>query len=211
VTGNPVTPGGKVLGSKTGISGSLGGTSVSDHTITQAPWAAIQPSLLKGVGSANHLAYGPNGLRIPEYRAPGQATMAGLKAMGSGPSEYLTQAGAFYGDLMDGDQNPYLDATFNKASDAVRQRLDSQFAAAGRYGADAHQNVTADAYNDLATSIYGGAYDSDMGRRMQGLGMAPGLDSALAAAGGRSAGQGDLLRGARRSRRAPQPVRSRGR
>jgi hypothetical protein len=35
-----------------------------------------------------------------------------------------------------------------------------------------------DAYSDLANQVYGGAYESDQGRRMQALGMAPGMDTA---------------------------------
>lgn len=181
------TPGGEVLQPAVedafGLVGmdNTGNTTFGRHTITNEPWAAIQPSLLQAVAATNTATFNDaGGLNLPGYIGPGENTVGGLKAMAAGPSDYLNTAGDFYGQLMQGGSNPYLDRQFGKASSAVRQKLDSQFASAGRYGSDAHQNVMSDAYNDLATNIYGGAYESDMGRRMQGLGMAPGLDSALA-------------------------------
>lgn len=203
------TPGGKVLqdpvADMMGLAGlnNLGGPGGDNvHTITNAPWYAIQPSLIKGIGTANEIAYGDDKeLDIPDYLAPSSMTMSGLRAFGAGPSEYLDSAGKFYKTMLKGEKNPYLDSTFNKSADAVRQRLDSQFAAAGRYGADAHQNVMSDAYNDLATQVYGGAYENDMNRRMQALGMAPELDAAIADAALRRYQAGALLDDMRENRR----------
>lgn len=68
-------------------------------------------------------------------------------------------AGKFQG------QNPYLDQTFNRAADSVQQRLQSGFAGAGR-DIEAARPVAAQEYNDLATNIYGGAYQQDQNRRL---------------------------------------------
>lgn len=62
--------------------------------------------------------------------------------------------------------NPYLDATFNKAADSVQQRLGSQFAGSGR-NVDASRAVNADELNNLATNIYGGAYENERTRGQQ--------------------------------------------
>ena len=61
--------------------------------------------------------------------------------------------------------NPYLDATFNKAAGAVNRNLDTVLARSGR---DLHGNLgaRADAINDLATDIYGGAYETDRNRAL---------------------------------------------
>jgi hypothetical protein len=59
--------------------------------------------------------------------------------------------------------NPYLDATFNKAADSVQQRLGSQFAGSGR-NVDASRAVNADELNNLATGLYGGAYENERNR-----------------------------------------------
>lgn len=63
--------------------------------------------------------------------------------------------------------NPYLDATFNKAADAVQQRLGTQFAVSGR-NIEASRAVNADELNNLATGIYGGAYENERNRGFQG-------------------------------------------
>lgn len=61
--------------------------------------------------------------------------------------------------------NPQLDQTFNRAADRVQQRLQSGFAGAGR-DISAARPVAAQEYNDLATNIYGGAYQQDQNRRL---------------------------------------------
>lgn len=70
---------------------------------------------------------------------------------GSGPNPY--------GSV----NNPYLDATFNKAADSVQNRLETQFAGSGRNVA-ASRPANTDMLSDLATSIYGGAYESERNR-----------------------------------------------
>lgn len=62
-----------------------------------------------------------------------------------------------------GGSNPYLDATFDKAAGAVGRQLDTTLARSGR-DLDANLGVRSDALNNLATSIYGGAYESDRNR-----------------------------------------------
>lgn len=63
-----------------------------------------------------------------------------------------------------GGSNPQLDNTFNRAADSVQQRIQSGFAGSGR-NIEAGRPVAAQEFNDLATNIYGGAYESDANRR----------------------------------------------
>lgn len=78
-------------------------------------------------------------------------------------SDYVQKSlgGGFMGS------NPYLDATFNKAALATQNQLASQFAGAGR-NVDQSQGLRAQQLGDLATSIYGGAYENER-NRMQGV------------------------------------------
>jgi hypothetical protein len=62
--------------------------------------------------------------------------------------------------------NPYLDATFGKAADSVQNRLESQFAGAGR-NVSASMPANADYLSGLATQIYGGAYENERNRGLQ--------------------------------------------
>ena len=67
-----------------------------------------------------------------------------------------------------GEQNPYLDATFNRAADQVQNRLQTSFAGAGR-NVGAARAPAALELNDLANQIYGGAYESERGRQLSEL------------------------------------------
>ena len=65
-----------------------------------------------------------------------------------------------------GGANPYLDRMFNKSAEMVRDNTQAAFSKAGRYGSTANQETLQNGMNDLATNIYGGAYESDQNRRM---------------------------------------------
>lgn len=69
------------------------------------------------------------------------------------------------GQYLNPASNPYLDATFNQAANAVQNRVGSQFGAAGR-NLEASIPVQNDQMNQLATSIYGGNYQNE--RQLQG-------------------------------------------
>lgn len=70
--------------------------------------------------------------------------------------------------------NPYLDQTFNRAALQTQNQLSSQFAGSGR-NQQAAMGLRSDQLNDLATGIYGGAYDSERNRQQQAIGNAAGL------------------------------------
>lgn len=72
-----------------------------------------------------------------------------------------------------GGANPYLDQMFNQGAEQVRNNVNSNFSQAGRYGSGAHTDVLTDSLGDMATQMYGGAYENDQARRMQAMGMAP--------------------------------------
>jgi hypothetical protein len=139
--------------------------------------------------------------------------MAGREAVrGTAAGEYLSP-----------DSNPYLRDTFRASADEVRRAyqttvipgMETRFAGAGRgamvrdpmsgslrpasgaFGAAEarSQDELAQNLNELATRIFGGAYESERGRQMGAAGMAP----SLAGAGYSELGQ---LRGAGETDRA---------
>jgi hypothetical protein len=79
------------------------------------------------------------------------------------------------GDFL--NSNPYLDATFNRAALQTQNQLASQFAGSGR-NVEASEGLRSEQLNDLATGIYGGAYDAERNRQQQVLGMSPQLSQA---------------------------------
>lgn len=63
-----------------------------------------------------------------------------------------------------GATNPYLDQMFNRAAQQSRGALESEFARAGR-NVNAAAPIRGEQLNNLATSIYGGAYDQERNRQ----------------------------------------------
>lgn len=100
--------------------------------------------------AANPFAYNGNG-----YLA-GMATPAGLT---NGMNPFATSANPF-----GGASNPYLDAMFQRAAQSSRGALESEFARAGR-NVNAAAPIRGEQLNNLATSLYGGAYDAERNRQ----------------------------------------------
>lgn len=67
--------------------------------------------------------------------------------------------------------NPYLDQTFNRAALQTQNQLASEFARSGR-NVEASEGLRSQQLNDLATGIYGGAYDAERNRMQDALGAA---------------------------------------
>lgn len=89
--------------------------------------------------------------------------------------------------LQGGETNPYLDSMVKKAQTSVAENfnnqvmpgLSSQMAGSGSFGNSGMQQVMANAAKasqqnaaDIATSMYGNAYNTDRANQMQALGMA---------------------------------------
>ena len=56
------------------------------------------------------------------------------------------------------NDNPYMDALYQRANSQAQASLDSNFNRAGRYGSGAHEAAAADAANNLANEMYGSLY-----------------------------------------------------
>lgn len=69
-------------------------------------------------------------------------------------------------NMFGGASNPMLDRMFDQAAMRTRPALDSQFAGSGR-NLEAQMPARADQLNDLATNIYGGAYENERNRQLQ--------------------------------------------
>lgn len=169
------------------------------YTTTQAPWSSQVPYLQQIFGQAQNL-YGTGG-----PQAYGGSTIAPMGQMSTNALNAMYQRGStmadasnsignrFIADTLHGDYlnaNPWLDKTFGMASDAVSRRFredtlpgaNAAFSMAGRTGSGAHQNAVdwqSQAHgrnlNDLATSIYGGAYDAERNRQQQALSTLPSI------------------------------------
>ena len=75
------------------------------------------------------------------------------------------------------NDNPYMDALYQRANNQAQASLDSNFNRAGRYGSGAHEAAAADAANNLANEMYGSLYNQRInaanaasGAYLQGMG-----------------------------------------
>lgn len=75
--------------------------------------------------------------------------------------------------MMGGQGNPYLDSMVNKAQGNVLANANQAAARSGSFGNSGIAEAAAGKMGDVATQMYGQAYDGDQGRRMQAIGMAP--------------------------------------
>ena len=57
------------------------------------------------------------------------------------------------------NDNPYMDALYQRANNQAQASLDSNFNRAGRYGSGAHEAAAADAANNLADQMYSSLYN----------------------------------------------------
>ena len=72
------------------------------------------------------------------------------------------------GDFLSPDSNPYLQGTFDRAADLTRTRLASEFAGNNRDLA-ATAPARSEELQTLSSNIFGGNYQAERDRQMQGL------------------------------------------
>jgi hypothetical protein len=80
------------------------------------------------------------------------------------------------GALLNPSMNPYLQGTFQQGAQQVQNNLDSQFGSAGR-NIIGSAPVQSDEMNNLATQLYGGAYQQGVNTMTQASALAPSIDA----------------------------------
>ena len=83
------------------------------------------------------------------------------------------------GGYLDPTTNPYLQQAYQRAAGDVTSSLASQFAKAGRYGSGAMTETMGRSLGDIASQIYGGAYQQERARQLQAAGLAPSVAQAV--------------------------------
>ncbi len=151
-------------------------TSSGGTTTSVGPPKWQLPYIQQGYQGAQDL-YNSGGTGVAPLSSETEAALQGTAARAQAGSANVADAQRINQQTINGGflgANPYLDQTFNKAALATHDQLASQFAGAGR-NVDQSEGLRAQQLNDLATGIYGGAYDSERNRQQQAIGMASGL------------------------------------
>jgi hypothetical protein len=159
-------------------SSSKGGTTTS--STTTKPWNIEQ---LRGVGRAaermvkRDVGYKP--FEDPTYVPFSGQTQQGLnqtEAIAKAGSPITENAVSVLGKTINGDYlngNPYLMDSLTRGADEITKRSNMSAAGAGRYGSGAAAEVTADSLGDYYKSALMQNYDSERGRQMQAMTLAP--------------------------------------
>lgn len=144
---------------------------MATQTISQQPAPYILPYLQYGLGQAKSL-YDQGGTQVVPFSPQSEQAIQGVIDRSTGGSPLVKSAQDYAQKSLSGGflgSNPYLDQTFNQAALATQNQLASQFAGSGR-NVDASMGLRSQQLNDLATQIYGGAYNQERQLQQGALG-----------------------------------------
>ncbi len=158
-----------------------GGGGSGNSTTRMEPPKYQLPYLQTGLSEAQSLYNRQaGGQTVAPFSSETEAGLTGITQRAAAGSPITTAADSLATQTLNGGflgSNPHLDATFNRAALQTQNQLASQFAGSGRNIA-ASEGLRSQQLNDLATGIYGGAYDAERNRQQQVLGMSPQLAGA---------------------------------
>lgn len=157
------------------------GSKTSTNTVTEKsdPWAPAQPYLRDVMGKAQGL-YNSGSTVAPQNPTLLSGYQNMLNTANYSPSTTNASMGLM-NDTIGGkyfNNNPYLDAAYDKAASKVTDSVNSNFSMAGRYGSGAHTGVLGDSLGDMATNLYGSAYQTERQNQLSAGQFAPQLDAA---------------------------------
>ena len=94
--------------------------------------------------------------------------------------------------IQGGNTNPYLDSMVQKAQDSVKSNFNTSAVNSGSFGNSGLQQQYETGLTDVATQMYGNAYNTDQSNRMQAIGMAPTFGNAAYQDAGQLLNAGNL-------------------
>jgi len=153
--------------------GGGGGSSTTTQSIPSElkPLATAYTDKAIGLGSQPFQPYG--GQRFADLNDTQTQGLDMVRNRAVNGSATMNNAEGALNQIIGGQSNPYLDAMVNKAQGNVLGNANAAAGRSGSFGNSGIAEAAARQMGDVATSMYGGAYEADAGRRMQALGMAP--------------------------------------
>jgi hypothetical protein len=125
-----------------------------------------------GIQSAGYTPY--TGDRFEGLNATQNAGIGMIQNRALGGDPTMTQANQTLQDtLRGGNTNPYLDSMVDKAQKSTMANLAGLNARSGSFGNSGVMETGVRQMGDIASQMYGNAYNTDRANQMQALGMAP--------------------------------------
>lgn len=119
-------------------------------------------------------AYNP--YRGDRYADLNRNQLTGVSAMAdramNGSDTIANAEAALNRNIAGGQTNPYLDEMVGRAQDSVRSQFNTGAVNSGSFGNSGLQEQFQKGLGDVATQMYGNAYETDRARQMQSIGMA---------------------------------------
>lgn len=164
-----IKPFGRIYGG-----GGGGGTSTTTPLIPDElkPAAQALSKIATQVGNTPYQAY--TGTGVVGLNGAQQAGLGMVADRALNGSPIMDTANSTLTQMLQGGQtNPYLDQMVQRAQDSVRSNMTTSMIGSGSFGNSGVQEATGKAMGDVASSMYGNAYETNAQRQMQALGMAP--------------------------------------
>ena len=165
----PAFKGDKLRPHKGGSSG--GSTTTQSIPSELKPLAKAYSAKAMDLSKEEYNPYG--GERFEDLNMAQNLGLWNTMARAGGGSQTIRNAEGQLNSIIQGGQtNPYLDQMVNKAQDSVRSQFNTGAVNSGSFGNSGLQEQFQQGLGDVATNMYGQAYETDRARQMQGIGMA---------------------------------------
>lgn len=154
--------------------GGGGGQSTTVQSIPDElkPLASAYTNTAINLNNTPYQAYGGqryadlNGVQMAALNATADRATQGSQTVNNAEGQ-LNQI------IAGGNTNPYLDQMVSKAQDSVKSGYNTAAVNSGSFGNAGLAEQYGRQMGDVATQMYGQAYDQDRSRQMQAIGMAP--------------------------------------
>lgn len=157
--------------------GDGGGGAPQTSTTTQSipdelkPLASAYTSKAINLGNQSYSPY--SGERYADLNGTQQMGLDAIQRRATDGSATVNNAeAALNKNIAGGQTNPYLDSLVAKAQDSVRSQFTTGAVNSGSFGNSGLQEQFQQGLGDVATQMYGQAYDTDKARQLQSIGMA---------------------------------------
>lgn len=155
------------------------------------PLASAYTNKAINLGNQGYEPYG--GQRYADLNTTQQLGIGTIQDRALNGSSTMRNAEQALNQTIQGGANPYLDAMVGKAQASVLGSANAAGARSGSFGNSGIAEQAAKQLGDVATNMYGSAYESDANRRLQAINSAPTFGNAAYADGQQLLNAGQIM------------------
>lgn len=157
---------------KGGGGGSQTSTTTQEIPDELKPLASAYANKAINLGNQQYQAYG--GDRYADLNAvQNQGLSQTIDRAVNGSQTINNAEQALNQQIQGGQGNPYLDSMVQRAQDSVKSNFNTAAINSGSFGNSGVQEAYTKNLGDVASQMYGQAYEGDQARQLQAIGMAP--------------------------------------